>query len=144
MGTDETRKRIEDLVARIQDEVLESSRRLADAFSREAERSIPATGEDITKLVDEAFEFAQRVIESQRRMVSEVLANMDEALDKAPGQLQQAAKKATAPAKKAIAKKAPAKKAPAPAKKAPAKKKATAKKTPAKKTPAKKTATAKK
>lgn len=137
MGAEEARKRIEEIVARIQDEILESSRRLAEVFSREAERAIPATGDDITKLIDEAFEFAQRVIESQRRMVNEVLANMDEALDRAPGQLEAAAKRVSAEGQKAVAKVTPAKK-PA-AKKAPAKKPA-AKKAPAKKPAAKKAA----
>jgi hypothetical protein len=146
MEADATRKRVEELVARVQEEILESSRRLAEAFSREVERSVPATGDDITKLIDEAFDFAQRVIESQRRMVNEVLANLDDALDRGPAQLQEAAERATAPARKAIAtqakavKKATAKKAPAKkaaAKKAAAKKPA-AKKAPAKKAPAKK------
>lgn len=135
MSADETRKRIEEVVARLQDEILESSRRLADAFSREAERAIPATGEDITKLIDEAFDFAQRVIESQRRMVNEILSNMDEALDRAPGQIEAAAKRVTAESHKAVAKVTPRTKSAA--KKAPAKKTA-AKKTARKKAPAKK------
>ena len=41
MGAEHARQRIEELVARVQDEVLASSRRLAEAFSREADRSIP-------------------------------------------------------------------------------------------------------
>lgn len=142
MGAEHARQRIEELVARVQDEVLASSRRLAEAFSREADRSIPATGADITKLIDEAFDFAQQVIESQRRMVSEVLANMDEALGRAPAQIEAAAEKASAEGRKALAKVAPAA-APASTKKRPAAKKATAKKATAKKAPAKK-ATAKK
>ncbi len=147
METEAARKRVEELVNRVQEEILESSRRLAEVFSREVERSVPVTGEEITKLIDEAFDFAQRVLESQRRMVSEALASLDEALDRGPAQLQDVAERAAAPARKAIAK-APAAKKPAakkaPAKKAPAKKpaakKAPAKKPTAKKAPAKKAA----
>lgn len=143
MGADETRKQIEEVVARIQDEIMESSRRLTETFSREAERALPATGEGVTDLIDQAFEFAQRVIESQRRMVNEVFSNMGEALERAPGQIEAAANKARAEGEKAVAKVTPRKKSAA-KKKAPTKKasakKAAAKKSPAKKAAAKKTA----
>ena len=111
MDAEATRKRIEELVAQVQQEILDASQRLATAISREAEKAIPPAGEELTRLIDEVFDVAQRVIESQRKLVRDLLDSVGDALDDLPTKAP--AKKA--PAKKAAAKKAPAKK---PAKKA--------------------------
>ena len=134
MEADELREQVEELVARSQKAIVDASRRLADGITAQADRRVPTAGEDLSRLVDEAFDFAQRVIEEQRKMLAEVLKTVSEALGDAADSAATTAKKV---AKKAPAKKAPAKKAPA--KKAPAKK-AAAKKAPAKKAPAKKAA----
>jgi hypothetical protein len=126
------RAQIERLVERTQDELLEASRQLADAITKETGRFVPPAADDIEKLIDDVFDFAERVVKGQRRLVGDVVRTFNEQTDRAA----EAGKKATgrvvkkATAKKTAAKKAPAKKAPA--------KKAAAKKAPAKKAPAKK------
>ncbi|HLN15988.1 MAG TPA: hypothetical protein VK277_04445 [Acidimicrobiales bacterium] len=124
---EEVRKRIDRLITKSQDEVLAASRRLSREITREASRIVPPLSADMTRLVDEIFDFTERVLDGQRKMVRDVLSTIDES---GPGhRLRQrhatkAAKKATkktakrAPAKKATAKRTPAKRG---AKGAPAK-----------------------
>ncbi|MEZ5180074.1 MAG: hypothetical protein R2746_17805 [Acidimicrobiales bacterium] len=132
MDAEELRTKVEQLVARSQEAILDASHRLAEGITKEANRNVPPVAEDVTQMVDDAFDFAQKVIAEQRKLVTEVLRTVGDTLEGA-------AESATATARKVAGKapgakkpkKAPAKKAPA--KKAPAKKKAAAKKAPAKK-----------
>jgi hypothetical protein len=133
------RLQIENLIERAQDEILNASRRLTKGFTQETDQFVPLSSQDIQKLVDEVFDFTERVVLGQRRLFRDMVKTLNEQSIMTPRHRRKPAAK-KAPAKKAPAKKAPAKKAPAkkaPAKKAPAKK-APAKKAPAKKAPAKK------
>jgi gamma-glutamylcysteine synthetase len=126
------RKQIEHLVERSQREIVEASRNLASGISKGTERLVTPISNDIERMMDDVFDFAERVVNSQRRMVSDVVKAINEQADRAVDAGRTASRRIIkrAPAKKAAAKKAPAKKAAA--KKAPAKK-AAAKKAPAKK-----------
>jgi sugar-specific transcriptional regulator TrmB len=82
---------------------------------------------DIERMMDDVFDFAERVVNSQRRMVSDVVKAINEQADRAVDAGRTASRRITkrAPAKTAAAKRAPAKTAAAkraPAKKAAAKK----------------------
>jgi hypothetical protein len=73
-------------------------------------------------MVDDVFDFAERVVKSQRRMVNDVVKAINEQADRAADAGRTAARRITkrAPAKKTAARRAPAKKSAA--KRAPAKK----------------------
>ena len=124
----DVRNHIEQLIERTQDEILQASRELAQGISRGTERYVPPISKDVERLVDDIFDFAERVIKGQRRMVNDVVKTINEQTDRA-GEVGRAttqkATKRVAAAKKAVARRAPVKKA---ARKAPAKK-TTAKKT---------------
>ncbi|HZM56391.1 MAG TPA: hypothetical protein VFC03_15325 [Acidimicrobiales bacterium] len=130
------RKQIEDLVERSQREIVEASRNLSDSINKGTERVVTPLSNDIERMLDDVFDFAERVVKSQRRMVSEVLKSLNERADQAADAGRAATRRLTgrAPAKKSAAKRAPAKKSAA--KRAPAKKSA-AKRAPAKKSAAK-------
>jgi hypothetical protein len=135
VDAEELRTRVEKLVARSQDAILDASARMAKGITREANRNVPPVAEDVTRMVDEAFDFTQKVIAEQRKMVAEVLRAVGDTLG-------DAADTATATAKKVARKPGDPKPTP---KKAPAKKSSSVKKkAPAKKSAAKKTAAAKK
>ena len=123
----DVRKQVEQFIERAQDELLEASRQLADAISRETDRFVPPAAGDIERLVDDVFDFAERVVKGQRKMVNDVVRTINEQTDRAAEAGREATKRVSTrvPATKRGAKKAPAKKAPA--------KKAAAKKAPAKK-----------
>lgn len=134
----DVRNHIEQLIERTQDEILQASRELAQGISRGTERYVPPISKDVERLVDDVFDFAERVIKGQRRMVNDVVKTINEQTDRA-GEVGRAttqkATKRVAAAKKAVAERAPVKKSAA--KRAPVKKVAT--KAPARKAPAKKT-----
>jgi sugar-specific transcriptional regulator TrmB len=107
------RKKIEHLVERSQREIVEASRNLSSGFSKRTERLVMPVSNDIERMVDDVFDFAERVVNSQRRMVSEVVKAINEQADRAVDAGRTATGRMTkrAPAKKAAAKRAPAKKA---------------------------------
>ena len=141
---EEVKQRIDRLIVKGQGEILDASRRLSQEITRESTRFVPPLSRDMTHLVDEIFDFTERVLNGQRQMVREVLAHLEEAAPRARDRLTH---RGRAAAEKTAAKgKAPKK---APAKKAPAKKTAavktaaattTARKTTAMRTPAPKAA----
>lgn len=55
------RRKIEHLIERAQDELLDASRELGRGISRETERFVPPVSNDIERLVDEVFDFTERV-----------------------------------------------------------------------------------
>jgi len=130
----DTRIRIERAIERAQKELLQASHQLAKGITREADRIVPPVSRDLERMVDEVFDVAQRVLKSQRAMVSDVMRAVNEQAERAAEAGRQATgrTKGRVPAKKAPGKKAVAKKAPA--------RKATAKKAPARKAPARKSA----
>src|SRR5664279_2852058 len=103
----DVRKQIEHLIERAQDEILEASRELANGISKETERFVPPISNDIERLVDDVFDFAERVMKGQRKMVNDVVKTINEQTDRAAKVGRATTKKA--PAKKAAAKKAVAK-----------------------------------
>ncbi len=104
---------IEHLIERTQDEILEASRELAEGISKEAGRFVPPISADIEQMVDNAFDFAERVMKGQRKMVNDVVKAINEQTDRAAGlgqaTIRKAVKPAT-PARSAVAKGVPAKK----------------------------------
>lgn len=140
----DVRQKIERLIERAQDELLDASRELASGISKETERFVPPVSNDIERLVDDVFDFAERVIKGQRKMVGDVVRTINEQTDRAAQAGRIATQRVT---KKGASKKRAVKKGTA-ARKATGTKaaanKTAAKKTAAKKTAAKKTAVAKK
>jgi hypothetical protein len=136
--------RIERLVQRTQDELLEASRQFADGLTKETGKLVPPLSKDIERVVDHAFTFAERVLKGQRNMVTDLVKTLGEESRRAAQAGQQAAGRIAkrAPAKRTAAKKAPAKRTAV--KKAPAKrtavKKAAVKRSPVKKAAVKKAA----
>ena len=129
------RQRIEHLIERAQDELMDASRELASGISRETERFVPPVSNDIEHLVDEVFDFVERVIKGQRKMVGDVVKTINEQTDRAAQAGRTATQRVTqqgAPKKRAVKKKTAVRKSTGT--------RATAKKTVAKKT----TTTAKK
>lgn len=133
----EARRHIERLIERTQNDILDASRELAKGINKGTERFVPPISTDIERMVDDVFDFAERVIKGQRRMVNEVVKTINEQTDRAADvgrATTQKAGKRVATARKAVAKKNVAKKAPA-------KKTTVAKKNATKKAPVIKTKT---
>jgi sugar-specific transcriptional regulator TrmB len=142
------RQKIDHLIERAQNDLMDASRELASGISRETERFVPPVSNDIERLVDEVFDFAERVIKGQRKMVGDVVRTINEQTDRAAqagrtatqrvtkkgASKKRAVRKGTA-ARKATGTKAVAKKTVA--KKTVAKRSSAAKKAPAKRVPAK-------
>ena len=105
------RLQIENLIERAQDEILNASRRLTKGFTQETDQFVPLSSQDIQKLVDEVFDFTERVVLGQRRLFRDMVKTLNEQSIMTPRHRRKPAAK-KAPAKKAPAKKAPAKKAP--------------------------------
>ena len=120
-------KQIEHLVERSQREIVDASRNLSSGFGKGTERLVTPISKDIERMVDDVFDFAERVVNSQRRMVSDVVKAINEQADRAVDAGRTATGRITrrTPAKKAAAKRTPAKKAAA--KRTPAKKAAATK-----------------
>lgn len=77
------RQKIEHMIERAQDELIDASRELANGISRETERFVPPVSNDIERIVDEVFDFAERVIKGQRKMVGDVVKTINEQTDRA-------------------------------------------------------------
>ena len=76
MGERSLLEQAEAMVARAQDDILGASRRLALGVTQEATRFAGPIAGDVTRVVDQAFDVAQRVTEAQRSMVSGVVASV--------------------------------------------------------------------
>jgi hypothetical protein len=110
----DVRRRVEQLIERAQDEILEASNELARGITKGTERYVPPISKDVERMVDEVFDFAERVIKGQRRMVSDVVKTLNEQTDRAAEVGRATTQKATkrvAAARKAAAKRVPVKKA---------------------------------
>ncbi|MGP8060915.1 MAG: hypothetical protein ACLP9C_14915 [Acidimicrobiales bacterium] len=129
--SNDLRRHIDHMVERAERELLDASRQLAQGITKGSQRVVPPVSQDLERVVDDAFDFAERVLKGQRKMVNDMVKAINDERRRAA----EAGRKATARAAKRFPakKRAGAKKA---AKKAPAKKKAVAKKAPAKKAPA--------
>ncbi len=128
------RKQIEQLVDRTQREIVDASHSLSSDINKGTERLVTPLSNDIERMLDDVFDFAERVVKSQRRMVNDVVKTLNERADEAADAGRAATRRIAkrAPAKKTAAKRAPAKKTAA--------KRTTATKTAAKRTTATKTA----
>ena len=123
----DTRVRIERAIERAQKELLQASHQLAKGITREADRIVPPVSRDLERMVDDVFDVAQRVLKSQRAMVSDVMRAVNEQAERAAkaGREATGRTRGRATAKKATAKKATATKTVAksgPAGKVPARK----------------------
>jgi ribosomal protein L17 len=90
------RTHIEHLIERAQDEILDASRQLTAGITKGADRFVPPASKDIERLVDEAFDFTERVIKGQRKVVSEVVKSINE---QSQGQQRLGAKPPLGPAR---------------------------------------------
>ncbi len=142
---EDLQQQIHDLIERAQRELLDASRHLADELTKESSRYLPPLSHDVERIVDDAFDFAERVLKGQRKMVNDLVHTLNEearrgaqvsrraVATRVPGHKSAAKKRAAASkatAKKAGAKKTTTKKAT----KATATKRRAAKKTTAKRT----------
>ena len=81
--TRDIQKKIDRLIDRAQDDLLEASRQLSKGISRETERIVPPVSKDIERIVDDVFDFAERVVKGQRKMVGEVVKALNEQTERA-------------------------------------------------------------
>jgi 2',3'-cyclic-nucleotide 2'-phosphodiesterase (5'-nucleotidase family) len=108
----DVQQRIDRLVERTQSEVLSASRRLAAGITKETERIVPPFSQDIERVVDEVFDFAERVMKGQRKMVSDMVKAINEQSHRTSRTGQTAAARAVkkaAPRKTAASNRAPRK-----------------------------------
>ncbi len=80
--TNDLRTQIEHLIERTQDEILDASRDLAEGISKETGRFVPPISADIEQMVDNVFDFAERVMRGQRRMVNEVVKAINDQMER--------------------------------------------------------------
>jgi len=66
----DTRARIERAIERAEKELLQASHQLAKGITREADRLVPPVSQDLERMVDDVFDVAERVLKSQRKLVS--------------------------------------------------------------------------
>ena len=92
------RERVDQIIERAEKELLHASRQLADGIDRGANRVVPPVSGDLEHVVDDVFDFAERVIQGQRRMVKEMVQAFNEQVDRA----QVAGRKATKRAAKHV------------------------------------------
>ena len=79
----DVRKHVEHLIERAQDDILDASRELADGITRSTDRFVPPVSTDIERMLDVTFDFAERVIKGQRKMVNDVVKTINEQRDRA-------------------------------------------------------------
>ena len=108
-------QRLEDLADRTREDLLQASRQFADGIMKRSGRLISPSSQETNSAVVEAFNFAERVLKAQFRMLGELAKDLAEESGRGieSGRKALAATARKAPAKKAAAKKAAAKKAPA-------------------------------
>lgn len=109
----DVRKRVEQLIERAQDEILEASNELARGITKGTERYVPPISKDVERMVDEVFDFAERVLKGQRRMVNDVVKTLNEQTDRGAEVGRTTTQKATkrVAARKAAGKRVPVKRA---------------------------------
>ena len=78
------RQRIDHLVERAENEVLDASRQLAEGITRGSQRVVPPVSQDLERVVDEVFDFAERVLKGQRKMVNDLVKSINEERRRAP------------------------------------------------------------
>jgi len=137
------RNRIEDLIERAQHEMLDASHQLASGITKETDRFVPPFSQDIERVVDEVFDFAERVMHGQRKMVNDLVRTINEQSQRAKEAGRSATQRVAehTPGRKSRAKRKAAAKKSAPKKSAP--KKSAPKKSAAKKAASKKAASKK-
>lgn len=118
----DVRRQVEQLIERAQADIVDASHQLAEGITKETDRFVPPISKDLERLLDDVFDFTERVVKGQRKMMSEVVKSINEQSRRAAEVGRKATSRTSkrAPATKRSAKRAPAKK-PA-AKRAPVKK----------------------
>ena len=113
--TSDLRTHIERLIERTQDEILDARRGLTEGIGNEAGRFVPSVSADIEQLVDNVFDFAERVMKGQRRMINGVVKAINEQTERVAGVGQATSRKAVgrvSAASSAVAERVPAGKRP--------------------------------
>ncbi len=77
------RERVDQIIERAEKELLHASRQLVDGIDRGTTRVVPPVSIDLEHIVDDVFDFAERVIKGQRRMVKEIVTAFNEPADRA-------------------------------------------------------------
>ncbi len=75
---DDLQRQIHELIERAQRELLDASRHLADGLTKESSRYLPPLSQDVERIVDDAFDFAERVLKGQRKMVNDLVHTLNE------------------------------------------------------------------
>jgi hypothetical protein len=116
----DARKQVEHLIERAQDDILDANRGLAGGITRGTDRFVRPVFSDLERVLDIAFDFAERVLRGQRKILNDVATTISEQRDRAADMgrttTQKAMERATAKrphTMKPSAKKAPAQRAPA-------------------------------
>src|SRR5271165_6102124 len=76
-STAAVRSQIEDFVLKAQEDLLRALRGLSQNIAKETTRMAPSTQTDLTRLVDEIFDFTERVLAGQRKMVNDVIRSVE-------------------------------------------------------------------
>jgi hypothetical protein len=93
------RQRVDQIIERSEKELLRASHKLAVGIDREAKRVVPPASADLERVVDNVFDFAENVIQGQRRMVKDVVKALNEQIDRAADE----GRRATTQARKHVA-----------------------------------------
>jgi hypothetical protein len=88
------RERVDQIIERSEKELLRASHKLAVGIDREAKRVVPPASADLERVVDNVFDFAENVIQGQRRMVKDVMKALNEQVDRAAEEGRRATKEA--------------------------------------------------
>lgn len=106
--SDTVRDEVLEFVRKSEETITEASRRWTESLLREL---VPGNGEGVRKVVDEAFDFTERILKNQRELASSVL----DTLLGPPPPKRAPAKRASATKRAAAPKRAPRAKAKKPA-----------------------------
>jgi hypothetical protein len=85
------RTQVDQIIERAEKELLHASRQLAHGIDKGTNRVLPPVADDLEQIVDDVFDFAERVMKGQRRMVREMVKAFNDEIDRA----QVAGRKAT-------------------------------------------------
>lgn len=75
---------VDRFIERAEKDFLDASHKLAKGITKEADRYVPPLSADVERLVDEVFEFADRVLAAQRKMINELVRAINEQTHREP------------------------------------------------------------
>jgi hypothetical protein len=88
------RERVDQIIERAEKELLNASRQLAHGIDKGTNRVLPPVADDLEQIVDDVFDFAERVMKGQRRMVREMVKAFNDEMDRAQAAGRKATKRA--------------------------------------------------